>query len=878
LNATSEHEQINILRKGSNFKIFSTSRNQQTTQSKKEEKKMNLLHSLLLLLPLLLFITTKSTATIPPGSSLYASNTSRTWSSPNNTFFLGFTQVGTSYTVSISYAAGVAIWTTDSVVSGTASAAVVDSGGVFQFLRNGNLRLVNGSGATVWTSNTAKLGVTSASLDDTGNLVLAANTFAVWSSFENPTDTLVPSQNLTVNQTLRSGVHSFRLLSNGNITLTWNDSVVYWNQGLSSLSALNVTSPTLRLQPNGILTLSDASLRRSENVAFGNDYGEGADVMRFLRFSDGNLRMYSGGTTTMTWAVLADQCQVYGYCGNMGICSYNESNSSPICKCPSLNFEAVDVNDRRKGCKRKVEVEDCVGNVTMLELKQTKFFTFQAQQIVSIGITACRVNCLSSTSCFASTSFSDTNVWCYLKNSPDFVSGYQGPVLLSTSYVKVCGTVQPNPSPLQQSGGDKKCWKLRVWVVGFVVVVTILVMAALAGLFWWFCCKTSPKFGGVWAQYTLLEYASGAPVQFSYKDLHRWTKRFKDKLGAGGFGAVYRGVLANRTVVAVKQLEGIEQGEKQFRMEVATISSTHHLNLVRLIGFCSEGRHRLLVYEFMKNGSLDHFLFRTEDQSEKLLNWKNRFNIALGTARGITYLHEECRDCIVHCDIKPENILLDENFNAKVSDFGLAKLISTKDQRYRSLTSIRGTRGYLAPEWLANLPITSKSDVYSYGMVLLEIVSGRRNFEVSAEINEKKFSEWAYGEFEKGNVAAIVDKRLADQGVDMEQVMRAVQVSFWCFQEHPSQRPTMGKVVQMLEGIIEIAMPPAPKALTEGSSCGTSTSLSSKDGAHSTYEASAPPPSSSSSFQTAGISPFISERIMEKQSSSFLGSFQTKSR
>ncbi|KAF9661653.1 hypothetical protein SADUNF_Sadunf19G0091100 [Salix dunnii] len=456
---------------------------------------MNLLHSLLLLLPPLLFITTTSTATIPPGSSLYASNTSQTWSSPKNAFFLGFTQVGpTSYVISISSATGVAIWTTDIVVNGNTSAAVVDSGGVFQFLRNGNLRLVNGSGTAVWTSNTAELGVTSASLDDTGNLVLAANTFAVWSSFENPTDTLVPSQNLTVNQTLRSGVYSFRLLSDGNITLTWNDSVVYWNQGLSSLSASNVTSPTLRLQSNGILTLSDASLPRSENVAFANDYGEGADVMRFLRLSsDGNLRMYSGGTTTMTWAVLADQCQVYGYCGNMGICSYKESSLSPICKCPSLNFEAVDVNDRRKGCKRKVEVENCVGNVTMVELKQTKFFTFQDQQIVSIGITACRVNCLSSPSCFASTSLSDTNVWCYMKNPPDFVSGYQGPVLLSTSYVKICGPVQPDPSALEQSGGDKKCWKLRVWAGG--VVVTILVMAALAGLFWWFWCKSSPKFG-----------------------------------------------------------------------------------------------------------------------------------------------------------------------------------------------------------------------------------------------------------------------------------------------------------------------------------------------------------------------------------------------
>ncbi|KAJ6670130.1 G-TYPE LECTIN S-RECEPTOR SERINE/THREONINE-PROTEIN KINASE [Salix viminalis] len=439
---------------------------------------MNLL--LLLLPPLLFITTTTSTATIPPGSSLYASNTSQTWSSPNNAFFLGFTRVDpTSYVISISTATGVPIWTT---VNRTTSAAVVDSGGVFQFLSNGNLRLVNGSGATVWTSNTAKLGVTSASLDDTGNLVLAANTFAVWSSFENPTDTLVPSQNLTVNQTLRSGVYSFQLLRDGNITLTWNESVVYWKQGSSSLSASNVTSPTLRLQPNGILTLSDASSRRSENVAYANDYDVGADVVRFMRLgSDGNLRMYSGGTTAMTWAALADQCQVYGYCGNMGICSYMESSSSPICKCPSLNFEAVDVNDRRKGCKRKVEVENCAGNVTMLELKQTNFFTFQDQQIVTIGITACRGNCLSSTSCFASTSLSDTNAWCYMKNTPDFVSGYQGPVLHSTSFLKVCGPVQPKPSPLEQSGGDKKCWKLRVWAGG--VVATISVMAASAGLF-----------------------------------------------------------------------------------------------------------------------------------------------------------------------------------------------------------------------------------------------------------------------------------------------------------------------------------------------------------------------------------------------------------
>lgn len=572
----------------------------------------------------------------------------------------------------------------------------------------------------------------------------------------------------------------------------------------------------------------------------------------------------------MRWAALSDQCQIFGFCGNLGICSYNDT--TPVCGCPSENFDPVDPNDRSKGCRRKVEIADCPGSAAMLELDHAQFLTYPPElssQVFFVGISACRLNCLVSGSCIASTSLADGSGLCYLK-VPSFVSGYQSPALPSTSYVKVCGPVMPNPSASTEKGGR---WKLRAWIVVVVVLCTLFGLIILEGGFWWWCCRNSPKLGALSAQYALLEYASGAPVQFSYKDLQRATKGFKEKLGAGGFGAVYRGVLANRTVVAVKQLEGIEQGEKQFRMEVATISSTHHLNLVRLIGFCSEGRHRLLVYEFMKNGSLDSFLFTTEAQSGKVLNWEYRFNTALGTARGITYLHEECRDCIVHCDIKPENILLDDNYNAKVSDFGLAKLVNPKDHRHRTLTSVRGTRGYLAPEWLANLPITSKSDVYSYGMVLLEIVSGKRNFDVSDETNRKKFSVWAYEEFEKGNIEAIMDKKLLDQEVDMEQVSRAIRVSFWCIQEQPSHRPMMGKVVQMLEGVTEIERPPAPKVITtDGSVSGTSMNVSSSVSALSTLAPSAPVPSSSSSFQTPKISSFASGKNVERASSSLLGS------
>lgn len=665
-------------------------------------------------------------------------------------------------------------------------------------------------------------------------------------------------------------------MQNGNLTLLWNNSITYYNSGLNSTANSNLTNPILEIQPTGILTLSDPSLSADLFLAYSSDYAAETNIFRIVKLdSDGNLRIYSfvqGSGTLSGWAAVGDQCQVYGFCGNMGICSYNDT-SSPICSCPSQNFDLIDAKDTRKGCKRKVELQDCPGQVAMLQLDHSEFLTFQpelASEVYYMGNSPCNLNCLSGSSCIASTSLSDGSGQCYLKTG-SFVSGFHSPATPSTSYVKVCPPVLPNPSAASASGGGRNRWRLKAWVVVVAVLATLFALALVEGGLWWWCIRNNTKFGGLSSQYALLEYASGAPVQFSYKELQKATKGFKEKLGEGGFGAVYKGVLANRTVAAVKQLEGIEQGEKQFRMEVATISSTHHLNLVRLIGFCSEGKHRLLVYEFMKNGSLDSFLFTSEGQSGKHLNWESRYNIALGTARGITYLHEECRDCIVHCDIKPENILIDENYCAKVSDFGLAKLVNPKDHRYRTLTSVRGTRGYLAPEWLANLPITSKSDVYGFGMVLLEIVSGKRNFEVSAETNNKKFSLWAYEEFEKGNIETIVDRRFFNHEVNMDQVMRVVQVSFWCIQEQPSQRPMMGKVVQMLEGIMEIERPPAPKAAAEGSISGTSVTASSIS-ALSTFAASMPMPSSLSSLQTAGVSSSVSGKHVERASSSMLHS------
>ncbi|XWS34932.1 hypothetical protein CRYUN_Cryun21dG0079900 [Craigia yunnanensis] len=664
-----------------------------------------------------LFTISSSSTIIPLGSTLHASDRNQSWSSPNSTFSLSFIPVTSfSFVAAITYFVGdVTVWSAGDCSNGTA--AVVDSGGTLQLLPTGALRLTNGSGTILWDAATANRGVSHASLDDLGNFQLLNNdSFPIWSSFENPTDTLVPSQNFIVGKILRSGSYSLSLQRSGNLTLNWNNTVEYWSLGFNSSINRNLTSPRIILQSNGILVGLDPSFPSGMIMAYSADYGEGNDVFRILRTdSDGNLRIYSttreSQNITPTWAAVTDQCQ---------------------------NFELIDVNDSRKGCKRKVEIEDCHGNVTI-----------------------------------ASTLVADGSGFCYMK-TPDFVSGYQSAVLPSTSFVKVCGQVVPNPSPYQETSGNDNNSRLHALIIVIVILATVLVLVALMVGFW--CCsyRNSKKFGHMSAQYALVDYASDAPMKFSYKELRQSTKGFSERLGEGGFGVVYRGTVANRMVVAVKQLEGVEQGEKQFRMEVATISST--------------------PFEF---------------------------------------------------DIKRENILLDEIYTPKVSDFGLAKLLNPKDQRYLSLASIRGTIEYLAPEWLANLPITSKCDVYSYGMVLLEI------------------------EFEKGNVEGIVDKRLEE--VDTEQVVRAILVSFWCIQEQPSQRPMMGKVVQMLEGVIDIKKPPAPKVVSEGSTSGTSINLNSNFSALSTYAASTNARSSSSSFLTIGVLPPRSERDMGRESSSLLG-------
>ncbi|XP_057508079.1 rust resistance kinase Lr10-like [Actinidia eriantha] len=297
------------------------------------------------------------------------------------------------------------------------------------------------------------------------------------------------------------------------------------------------------------------------------------------------------------------------------------------------------------------------------------------------------------------------------------------------------------------------------------------------------------------------------PISYSYSDIKKMTKGFRDKLGEGGYGSVYKGKLRSGRLVAIKVLGKPKANGQEFINEVATIGRIHHTNVVQLVGYCAERSKRALVYDFMPNGSLEKYIFSQEGTTS--LSCEQMYEISLGVARGIEYLHQGCDMQILHFDIKPHNILLDEDFTPKVSDFGLAKLYPTEDSIV-PLTAARGTMGYMAPElFYKNIGgVSYKADVYSFGMLLMEMVGRRRNINAHADhTSQIYFPSWIYDQF--------IEERAIQMGETTEEervlVKKMVIVALWCIQMKPSNRPSMTKVVKMLEGNVEqLRMPPKP--------------------------------------------------------------------
>ncbi|KAH9330436.1 hypothetical protein KI387_002544, partial [Taxus chinensis] len=299
---------------------------------------------------------------------------------------------------------------------------------------------------------------------------------------------------------------------------------------------------------------------------------------------------------------------------------------------------------------------------------------------------------------------------------------------------------------------------------------------------------------GVTASQAVTPGLGNSKSWFTYEELAIATNGFSPQnvLGEGGFGCVYKGYLQGGKVIAVKQLKiGGGQGEREFRAEVEIISRVHHRHLVSLVGYCIADSQRLLVYEYVPNGTLEYHL---HGRGRPVMDWPTRLRIAVGAARGIAYLHEDCHPRIIHRDIKSANILLDDRFEAQVSDFGLAKL--ALDAHTHVTTRVMGTFGYMAPEYASSGKLTQRSDVFSFGVVLLELVTGRKPVDTSQPLGDESLVEWGRPllshALEEGNFEALVDPRL-ENNFNQVEMFRMIEAAAACVRHSAQRRPRMGQ-------------------------------------------------------------------------------------
>lgn len=281
---------------------------------------------------------------------------------------------------------------------------------------------------------------------------------------------------------------------------------------------------------------------------------------------------------------------------------------------------------------------------------------------------------------------------------------------------------------------------------------------------------------------------------FPFETLVAATKNFHQKLGEGGFGPVFKGRLEDGREIAVKKLsQNSNQGKKEFENEAKLLARVQHRNVVNLLGYCTRGAEKLLVYEYISNESLDKFLFKTGRREE--LDWKRRYDIIGGIARGLLYLHEDSHSCIIHRDIKASNVLLDDKWAPKIADFGMARLFP-EDQTHVN-TRVAGTNGYMAPEYVMHGHLSVKADVFSFGVLILELISGQKNSTFDVNLDAQNLLEWAWKLYKKGRSLEVLDPSLASSAV-AEQVAMCVQIGLLCTQADPQSRPNMRRVVVML--------------------------------------------------------------------------------
>ncbi|XP_035547506.1 G-type lectin S-receptor-like serine/threonine-protein kinase At1g11410 [Juglans regia] len=703
-----------------------------------------------------------------------------------------------------------------------------DSSGVLSINQDGNLVLHDSFNRSIWSTNVSVQGQasTTAQLLDSGNLVLVQenNKKVLWQSFDYPTDTLLPNMSLGLNR--RTGLNRFltswksrddprtgdciyklNLIEAPQFFL-YKGSIPYWRTG-----PWPWRSPAIK---------SDFKINYTNNgdeISYKYFFDDSAIITRLVVDNSGLLQhfVWNDGEHRWKdfWSAPIYRCDKYGRCGAYSIC--NPDDVILECSClpgyePKSPRQWYLKEGSELGCVRKKSgLSMCRNGEGFVKIERVKapFSPVTSQMYLSMmGYEACKQACLRNCSCTAFTSLNDgkeTNCLHWYGELMDIEVHYDEKD--PSVYVRVdAADLAKNTRKSRGFFGNKG----RLALVVMSIVVPLFPVMSLAHI--WLRKKKKKKvkrklhnqsidFTGTKGSLegNELEDSNTNPGQtiFDLSCIVAATDSFSpaNKLGQGGFGPVFKGQLPNGQHIAVKRLsKSSGQGIEEFKNEVKLIAKLQHKNLVKIIGCCIQGEEKILIYEYMSNKSLNFFIFDPTRSSS--LNWSKRFEIIIGVARGILYLHHDSRLRIIHRDLKTSNILLDDEMNPKISDFGVARIFMG-DQIQDRTNRVVGTFGYMSPEYAVFGKFSTKSDVFSFGVILLEIVSGKKNSSSYMEHPSLTLIGQVWELWKEDRALDIVDSSINESYVPHE-VLRGIQIGLLCVQEDARDRPDMLEVLLML--------------------------------------------------------------------------------
>ncbi|XP_044495490.1 receptor-like serine/threonine-protein kinase SD1-8 [Mangifera indica] len=699
---------------------------------------------------------------------------------------------------------------------------------------NQSIALFDQGGTIVWSSNQTKAVNPAAQLLDSGNFVLREDNGSeiLWQSFDYPTDTLLPGmklgwdlekvfeRNLTSwkgKDDPSSGDYTFKVDFNGypEIFLLNKQKKMYRSGPWNGLRFSGVPEMAPLSNMNFEFVIDQDEVYYSFNVT------DKKLLSRLTVDSSGRLQRFTWVEENQEWNPFwyapKDQCDDYQECGPYGIC---DANDSPVCNCMKgfqpKNPQAWSLRLGSDGCVRKTELQ-CLKD-KFLHLKNmkspdtsTSFFDMK------MTLKDCEELCSRNCSC---TAYANANV----SNGGSGCVIWTGDLLDMRKYAEDGQDLYVRLAA-SDIGDGRSAIPL---IIGFTVGGVILVLGVVAFFLWkrklLFTGKGKTQQRGPLerSQDLLLNEVvisskrdySGEKTDelelplFDFDTIATATDNFSEesKLGQGGFGSVYMGRLVEGQEIAVKRLSrNSGQGIEEFKNEVKLIARLQHRNLVRLLGCCIDMDEKMLIYEYMEHRSLDSILFNKAKSN--LLNWQRRFNIISGIARGLLYLHQDSRFRIIHRDLKASNILLDKDLNPKISDFGMARIFGG-DQTEANTKRVVGTYGYMSPEYAMDGLFSVKSDVFSFGVLLLEIVSGKKNRGFYHSNSELNLLGHVWRMWKEGKGLEVVDPAVGDS-YPAHEVLRCMQVGLLCVQENAEERPKMSAVLLMLGS--ETATMPQPK-------------------------------------------------------------------